>query len=136
MAGAAEFIEIFTECCLVKQLSTLVHARLEQSRENHQVFRREEPLLGLASKRLSSGNETQTMALSEFLEMLGTNAREICNFRTGEDFWARLGGDHGSSSCTLRSPLRVQDSEYESWALCMGVTKARSVWARSCRLAR
>jgi hypothetical protein len=44
-----------------------VRAELEQYRQNHQIMRREKPLLGMAFKSPGSGNKTQPMAPYEIL---------------------------------------------------------------------
>jgi hypothetical protein len=49
--------------------------------------------------------------------MPGANAREGRNFRVREDLLARLDGDHYSSPCNLRSPLRFHDSDDETGVL-------------------
>ena len=67
--------------------------------------------------------------------MSGANAREVCNFRTREDFLARFDGDHDPGACKLRSPLRFHDSDDEAVVLRMGVTRARSVRFKSLRRA-
>lgn len=72
-------------------------AAREQRRQNHQVPRREQPLLGLVPRWLgSSHDEAQAMAACKIVKMLGANPRKVGDLWVGENFLARFDCYHSS----------------------------------------
>src|SRR5215470_8678934 len=74
----------------------LVRALRKQRDQHHQIRQGEQPLIGLRTSRFGGArDEAQMAALGEVVDMVDANPRQTCDFRVGEDFLARLYGNHG-----------------------------------------
>ena len=74
----------------------LVRALRKQGHQDHQIRECEQPLIGADSSRFRSPrDEAQMAALRKIVYMLDANSRQAGDFRIGEDFLARLHGNHG-----------------------------------------
>jgi len=68
----------------------------EQRHQDHEIREREQPLIGLnASAFRGAGDEAEVTALGEVVHMIHADAGEGGDFRVGENFLARLYGNHG-----------------------------------------
>ena len=76
-------------------LPPLVCAAREQCHQDHQVRQGEKPLIRLNSCRFRrSRDETKMPALSEVVQVVHANPREIGHLVIGENFLARFDGNH------------------------------------------
>jgi hypothetical protein len=72
-----------------------VRAARKQCHQYHQVRQGEKPLIRLNSRRFRrSRDEPKVPALSEVVQVVDANPREIGDFIIGEDFLARFDGNH------------------------------------------
>src|SRR5262245_53101950 len=75
---------------------SLVRSLGEQRYQHHQIRQGKQPLIGLrASCFRSARDESKMAALGEVVDVVDANPRQTCDFRVGEDFLARLYGNHG-----------------------------------------
>jgi len=78
---------------------SLVRALGKKGHKDHQVRKREEPLVRVEARGFRGArNEAQMAALGKIVEMLDTNPRQAGDLRIGENLLARLHGNHGPSS--------------------------------------
>lgn len=81
------------------RLRRLVLATLVQSRQDHQVRKREQPLVSLPTRRRCRARDKSDMpSARETVEMLEADAREGGSFHVREDLLARLDFDHAFTS--------------------------------------
>ena len=77
-------------------VATLVGALGEQSDQNHEVGKGKEPAVGVEAGSFGrAGDEAEMTGLGEIVDVLDADARQVRNFRIGEDLLAGLYGDHG-----------------------------------------
>src|SRR6266704_2600550 len=81
--------------------SASVRAFRKECHQNHQVRKREQPLVRIDTCRFRCPRDkAQVAALGEIVHVLDANAGQARHFRIGEDLLARLHGNHGPSSST------------------------------------
>ena len=79
--------------------NALVRALRKQGHHDHQVRKREQPLIGADAGRFRCPcDEPQMTPLREIVHVLDANPRQAGDFRIGEDFLARLYRYHGPCS--------------------------------------
>ena len=75
----------------------------EKRDQNHQVRKREEPLVRINPRGFCrASDESQVTAFGEIVQVLDTNPRQSGDFRISENFLARLHGNHGLAPGTTQ----------------------------------
>src|SRR6267143_3852157 len=76
--------------------NALMRAFRKQGYQNHQIRKREQPLIGADAGRFRCpGDEAQMTALRKIVHMLDANTRQAGDLRISENLLARLHGNHG-----------------------------------------